>query len=89
MSNRHILLLLGPTAGGRVTVSREGVGVNTFEVIENTPRVFKITFGVLEITFGVINLTGINNDFIPRLGIVSSQGGNKWFPVREQLAQIR
>jgi len=36
-----------PTAGRRVTVSREGVGVNTFEVIENTPRVFKISFGVL------------------------------------------
>jgi hypothetical protein len=29
-----------------VTVSREGVGVNTFGVIENTPRVFKISFGV-------------------------------------------
>ena len=78
-----------PTAGRRVTVSREGVGVNTFGVIENTPRAFKITFGLFEITFGVINLTGINNDFIPRLGIVFSQGGNKWFPVREQLAQIR
>jgi hypothetical protein len=78
-----------PTAGRRVTISREGVSGNTFGVIKNTPRVFKISFGVFEITFGVINLTGINNDFIPRLGIVSSQGGNKWFPVREQLAQIR
>ena len=78
-----------PTAGRRVTVIREGVGVNTFEVIENTPRAFKITFGLFEITFGVINLTGINNDFIPRLGMFCSQGGNKWFPVREQLAQIR
>ena len=78
-----------PTAGSRATVSREGVGVNNFGVIENTHGLFKISFGVFEITFGVINLTGINNDFIPRLGMVSSQGGNKWFPVREQLAQIR
>ena len=65
-----------------MTVSREGVGVNTFGVIENT-------FGLFEITFGVINLTGVNNDIIPRLGMFCSQGGNKWFPVREQLAQIR
>ena len=78
-----------PTAGRRVTISREGVSGNTFGVIKNTPRVFKISFGVFEITFGVINLTGVNEWFIPRLGIVSSQGGNKWFPVREQLAQIR
>ena len=72
-----------------MTVIREGVGVNTFGVIENTLGLFKISFGVFEITFGVINLTGINNDFIPRLGMFCSQGGNKWFPVREQLAQIR
>ena len=72
------------TAGRRVTVSREGVGVNTFGVIENTLGLFKISFGVFEITFGVIKLTGINNDIIPRLGMFCSQGGNKWFPVREQ-----
>jgi hypothetical protein len=29
-----------------VTVSREGVGVNTFGVIENTLGLFKISFGV-------------------------------------------
>ena len=27
-------------------MSREGVEINTFGVIENTPRVFKISFGV-------------------------------------------
>ena len=29
-----------------MTVSREGVGVNTFGVIENTLGLFKISFGV-------------------------------------------
>ena len=41
-----------PTAGRRVTVSREGVGVNTFGVIENTPRVFEISFGILYFSVG-------------------------------------
>ena len=58
-----------------MTVIREGVGVNTFGVIGNTLGLFKISFGVFEITFGVINLTGVNNDFIPRLGMVSSEVG--------------
>ena len=35
-----------PTAGSRVTVSREGIGTITFGEIENTLGVFKITFGV-------------------------------------------
>ena len=35
-----------PTAGRRVTVSREGVSGNTFGVIENTLGLFKISFGV-------------------------------------------
>ena len=42
-----------PTASRRVTVSREGVGGNTFGVIENTLGVFKITFGVLHFSVGV------------------------------------
>ena len=42
-----------PTAGRRVTVSREGVGVNTFGEIENTLGLFKISFGVSEFSAGV------------------------------------
>ena len=38
-----------PTAGRRVAVGREGVGVNTFGVIENTLGLFKISFGVLHL----------------------------------------
>ena len=41
-----------PTAGSRVTVSREGVGVNTFGEIENTLGLFKISFGVLHFSAG-------------------------------------
>ncbi len=36
-----------------MTVSREGVGVNTFGEIKNTPEVFKITFGVLNFSAGL------------------------------------
>ncbi len=54
-------------------VSREGVGVNTFGVIENTPRLLKITFGV-------INPTGINECFISTEGMFCSQAGNIMFP---------
>ena len=35
-----------------MTVSREGVGVNTFGVIENTLGLFKISFGVSEFSAG-------------------------------------
>jgi hypothetical protein len=38
-----------------MTVSREGVGVNTFGVIENTLGLFKISFGVINLT-GVMEL---------------------------------
>jgi hypothetical protein len=41
-----------PTAGSRVTVSREGIDSNTFGVIENTPRVFEISFGILYFSVG-------------------------------------
>ena len=42
-----------PTARRKVTVSREGVGGNTFGVIENTLGVFKISFGVLRFSAGL------------------------------------
>ena len=42
-----------PTAGRRVTVSREGVSGNTFGVMENTLGLFKITFGVLHFNAGL------------------------------------
>jgi len=41
-----------PTVGSRVAVSREGVGVNTFGVIGNSPIVFEISFGVLHFSAG-------------------------------------
>ena len=45
-----------PTAGRRVTVSREGVSGNTFGVIENTLGLFKITFGVLHFNAGKLGV---------------------------------
>ena len=45
-----------PTAGRRVTISREGVSGNTFGVIKNTPRVFKISFGVLNFSAGKLGV---------------------------------
>jgi hypothetical protein len=45
-----------PTAGRRVTVSREGVSGNTFGVMENTLGLFKITFGVLHFNAGKLGV---------------------------------
>jgi hypothetical protein len=39
-----------------VTISREGVEINTTEVIENTFGLFKISFGVLHFNAGKIGV---------------------------------
>ena len=43
-------------------MSREGVGVNTFGVIENTLGLFKISFGVSEFSAGLKGKSAVQTE---------------------------